>query len=304
MTQNWDRIVRDVLEEARKASGGGAAFADELHRAGVGPEAGAYSESAVSNWVKGRTRPHGDVVLAAAALTGISLDRRLGTDASHEARPVPESTDEIARLRVEFEQLEALVRNRFAGEGKTRQQTATKDISAAFATRSEAQAAAPLVRLLARAEHVDALGLSLNAVCQEVSDITLLELIENGLHLRCLFLDPDGVSTAARETEEGKPVGQLAALTRTNMHALDCVHARLAPEAKSRLEVKTYDNPVRFNLTIADETTAIVQMYLHGARGLDSPTLLIEARDDEPHGLLDVFVRTFADTWESGTHHE
>ena len=302
MTQNWDRIVREVVEEARKASGGGAAFAEELHRVGVGPESGAYSESAVSNWVRGRTKPPGDVVLAAAALTGISLDRRLGTDGSHEARPALEPTDEVARLRVEFGQLEALVRSHFAGDGTTRQRAATKDISAAFATRSEAQAAVPLVRLLARAEHVDVLGLSLNAVCQEVSDVTLVELIENGLHLRCLFLDPDGVNTKAREIEEGHPVGQLATLTRTNIDALARVRARLAPEARSRLEVRVYDNPVRFNLTIADETTALVQMYLHGARGLDSPALLVEARDDEPHGFLDVVVRAFADTWEYGSH--
>jgi transcriptional regulator with XRE-family HTH domain len=301
MSRDWDQIVREVLEEARKAAGGGAALADMLHRAGVGPEAGAYSESAVSNWVKGRTMPPGDVVLAAAALSGISLDQRLGTDANHEGRPAPEPDDEMARLRVEFGRLEALVRDRLAGNRKAPGPAATKDVSAAFATRSEAQASVPLVRFLARAERVDALGLSLNAVCQEVSDVTLLELIENGLHLRCLFLDPDGVNTKAREIEEGLPAGQLAALTRTNMHALARVRPRLSPEAQSRLEVRTYDNPVRYNLTIADETTAIVQMYLPGARGLDSPTLLIEARDDEPHGLLDIFARAFADTWEHGT---
>lgn len=304
MTQNWDQIVREVLEEARKASGGGAAFADTLHRAGVGPESGAYSESAVSNWVKGRTRPPGDVVLAAAALTGISLDRRLGTETSHDVVRAPDSADDMTRLRVEFDRLEALVRDRLAVAGPARQQSAVKDVSAAFATRSEAQASIPLVRLLARAAHVDVLGLSLNAICQEVADVTLLELIENGLHLRCLFLDPDGINTKAREIEEGQPVGQLATLTRTNMHALARIRARLAPEAGSRLEVRTYDQPVRFNLTIADETTAVVQIYLHQARGLDSPTLLIEARDDEPHGLLDVFTGAFADTWERGVQRD
>ncbi len=78
MTALGEAVTRQVLEEARRGAGGGAALAAALQDANVGPDSGAYSVSAISNWIKGRTRPPADVLLAAAALYGISLDKPLG----------------------------------------------------------------------------------------------------------------------------------------------------------------------------------------------------------------------------------
>ena len=100
-TTDWPRLVSDVLIEARRRAGNGSLLAEELHRLGVGPE-GRYSESAVSNWVKGRAMPPADVLLAAATIGGISLDSKLGdptADLSEASAPaVDQLTEEVRRL--------------------------------------------------------------------------------------------------------------------------------------------------------------------------------------------------------------
>ena len=296
MTATWDAVVRGVLDEARRAAGGGSGLAAALRDAGVGPESGAYSESAVSNWIKGRTRPPADVVLASASLYGLSLDQRLGVPVSSRDQS---GTKDVDQLRAAFTRLEALVNTRLSGSGPART-TSVKDLVAVYATRSESQAATPLLRTLAGSQRVDAMGLSLNGICQGISDVTLAELIENGLQLRCLFLDPDGTFVRAREDEEGYHPGHLAEITRTNIQALVRLRQRLTPHAIERVQMRTYDETLRFNITIVDQHRAMVQLYLHHSRGLDSPTFVIEAHDHEPHGLFPVFERAFAATWETG----
>lgn len=295
MSGTWDAVVRDVLDQARKAAGGGAALALALRSADVGPDSGTYSESAVSNWIKGRARPPADVVLAAASLYGISLDSRLGLASEPDNR---EATD-VEQLRSALTRLETLVHERLSPPSAVKSFT-TRDVRGVFASRSEAQAAMPVLKTLATAERVDAMGLSLNALCQGVSDVTLAEFVENGLALRCLFLDPDGIATAAREVEEELPAGHIADLTRANMLAIARLRSRLSPEARQRVHVRTYDEPARFNITTIDSTRTFVQLYLPRLRGLDAPTLLIESDDTEPHGLLPVFERVFTETWERG----
>ncbi len=284
-----------MLDQARRAAGGGAPLALALRSANVGPESGTYSESAVSNWIKGRARPPADVVLAAASLYGLSLDSRLGVETPGTTSD-PEGIDE---LRGAVHRLETLVHERLAPRADD-SPWSTRDVRGVFATRSEAQAAVPVLRTLAAAEHVDAMGLSLNALCQTVSDVTLAELVENGLTLRCLFLDPNGKATKAREAEEGHPAGHLTKLTRANLLVIQRLRDRLSPEAGERVQVRTYDETVRFNITNIDGVRSLVQPYLPNVRGLDAPTFLIDADDDEPHGLYPVFERVFTETWERG----
>jgi transcriptional regulator with XRE-family HTH domain len=293
VSATWDDVVRDVLDQARRAAGGGAPLAAALRAADVGPEAGTYSESAVSNWIKGRARPPADVVLAAASLYGLSLDTRLGLAPQRDADEVT-GVDE---LRTAFQRLESLVHERLGPSGVT-DAFGTKDVVGVFATRSEAQDALLALRTLAAAQRLDAMGLSLNALCQAVSDVILAELVENGLTLRCLFLDPDGTATAAREAEEGHPPGHLAHLTRTNMLAMQRVRQRLSREARARVQVRTYDEPLRFGITTIDGTRSLVQPYLPKLRGVDAPVLLVEFNDAHPHGLFPVFEQIFAETWE------
>ena len=292
VSTTWDTVVREVLDHARRAAGGGAALALALRSADVGPESGTYSESAVSNWIKGRARPPADVVLAAASLYGLSLDARLGLAPEVGG----EGAGDVAELRGSLQRLEKLVYERLAPPTDDAM-FSTRDVRGVFPTRSEAQAAMPILRTLATSEHVDAMGLSLNALCQGVSDVTLAELVENGLTLRCLFLDPNGAATAAREVEEEQPAGHLAELTRANMLAVARLRKQLSSEARGRVQVRTYDEPVRFNITRFDGARALVQPYLPRLRGLDAPTFLIEADDAHPHGLFPIFEAIFDETW-------
>ena len=78
------------------------------------------------------------------------------------------------------------------------------------------------------------------------------------------------------------------------------LHDRLTPEAFDRVQARVYDEPVRFNITNIDGTRSLVQPYPPGLRGLDAPTFLIDADDDEPHGLFPVFERIFTETWDRG----
>lgn len=292
MSETWDLIVRELLDQARRAAGGGGPLALALRSANVAPESGTYSESAVSNWIKGRARPPADVVLAAASLYGLSLDARLGL--AHDTAAT--QPNDVAELRAAVHRLESLVHERLAPPSG--EVFSTHDVRGVFSTRSEAQVALPVLRTLATSEHVDAMGLSLNALCQGVSDVTLAELVENGLTLRCLFLDPDGQATAARELEEHQPAGHLAKITRANMLVISRLRDRLSPEASVRVQVRVYDEPVRFNITAFDGARILVQPYLPHLRGLDAPTFLIEADDAEPHGLFPIFETIFAETWE------
>jgi transcriptional regulator with XRE-family HTH domain len=102
----WPPVVQTVLEDARRSAGSGAALGAGLEDEGVGTEGGRYSESAISNWIKGRTMPPADVLLAAAKLAGISLDERI-TGKPAEAGNTAELEAQIHELRRELDHLRA-----------------------------------------------------------------------------------------------------------------------------------------------------------------------------------------------------
>lgn len=95
----WPPVVRTVLEDARRAAGSGAALGAGLEDEGVAPDGGRYSESAISNWIKGRTMPPADVLLAAAKLAGISLDERIT------GKPAGAGTEHTAELEAQIHEL-------------------------------------------------------------------------------------------------------------------------------------------------------------------------------------------------------
>lgn len=175
------------------------------------------------------------------------------------------------------------------------------DVSAVFTSRSEFAAAMPPHTLLDGARDIRAVGLSLNMLCQHYPDQGMRALVEGGTTVHCLFLDPEGTAMKTREHEEGYPEGQLATLTALNIQILtQRVRDKLSDEARDRLRIAVYDETVRFNITIADDT-CVVQPYLPDARGVDSPTLVL-CRDLVPAGgLFSVFEQVFTSLWERST---
>ena len=145
-----------------------------------------------------------------------------------------------------------------------------------YATRSEFISNMPAHRLFDQARSIRACGLSLNLLCQQYSEHSLRRLAEGGTSIQCLFLDPDGVAIRQREEEENYSPGTLSDLTRINIRSLqDRVLNLLPEEARSRLEIATYDETIRFNIILVDDEIGIVQPYLPALRGIDSPTFVL-----------------------------
>jgi hypothetical protein len=182
----------------------------------------------------------------------------------------------------------------------SQQEFQAADIVSAFASRADFAAAMTPAALIENAHEVRAAGLSLNVVCQQIPADKLQAFLEGGGTLRALFLDPQGEAIAAREREEDLPPGMLSSLTDINIRMLaQHVCPRLSPEAKQRLLIATYDETVRFNLLLVDDQLGVVQPYLPVVRGIDSPTLVLAAREDGT-GLLPTFRQVFDTLWERG----
>lgn len=171
------------------------------------------------------------------------------------------------------------------------------DVVAVFPSRSEFMHKLPPHELFDGAQRIRMSGLSLNLLCQHYPDKALLDLLESGTSVECLFLAPEGHHIKAREREESQPPGHLATLTRLNIEALRRIGTRLSPDAQARLQIRTYDESLRFNITIIDNRSCIVQPYLPDARGVESPTLVME-RKDGTMGLYDTFTQVFESMWD------
>jgi hypothetical protein len=171
-----------------------------------------------------------------------------------------------------------------------------------YATRSDFLSDMPPETLFSRATSITSAGLSNNLLCQHYADQRLEELLVLGADVSCLFLDPGGSATAAREREEGYEPGHLAHLTSMNISLLQRLRARLPESVRAHLRLATYDETVRFNIIRIEQpesAIAIVQPYLPHARGVDSPTL-VTRHSDEP-GLFETFRRVLADLTDKAT---
>jgi lambda repressor-like predicted transcriptional regulator len=177
--------------------------------------------------------------------------------------------------------------------------TETADLTAAYLSRSQFLRSNPPEELFGGATEISVSGLSLNLLCQHYPDTEIARLLQAGTLMRCLFLDPTGNYIDDREAEEGYNPGVLSTLTTLNITTLQRIQTRLPHDTATNLQIRTYNEPVRFNITIVDSATCIVQPYLPHARGVESPVLLIEKRDDTP-GLFAVFANVFEYYWNRG----
>lgn len=171
------------------------------------------------------------------------------------------------------------------------------DLVAAFASRSDFMHAMPPHQLFSGARQIRMAGLSLNLLCQQYPDRALTALLEGGTTIDALFLDPDGEHIARRDVEESYTPGTLAMLTKLNIDILRTIGRKLSPDATGALHIRAYDETIRFNITIIDDTICVVQPYLPHARGVESPTLVMR-RDAHPAGLFDTFHHVFTAMWD------
>ncbi|TLW93163.1 hypothetical protein FFT09_06990 [Saccharomonospora piscinae] len=173
------------------------------------------------------------------------------------------------------------------------------DVTAVFPSRPAFTHELPPHKLFDNAERISMVGLSLNLLCQSYPDKSLLNLLETGTVVECLFLDPNGHHIREREREEGHPEGVLSTLTALNIQTLHRLHGKLSPDAQLNLRIRTYDEVVRFNITVIDDATCVVQPYLPDARGVESPTIVAEKQTGTP-GLFETFTQVFEAQWARG----
>lgn len=172
------------------------------------------------------------------------------------------------------------------------------DVTAVFNSRTEFVREMPPDNLFDAAHRIRIAGLSLNILCQQYPEHKIRALLDSGAKLECLFLDPDGGAINQREREEGFAAGHLSMLTRLNMQVIERIRDQVDADSRSRLQMNTYDETIRFNITLVDDRTCIAQPYLPGIRGVDSPTFVAEKRPNMP-GLYATFEQMFNSLWES-----
>lgn len=172
------------------------------------------------------------------------------------------------------------------------------DVSGIYATRTEFTAALPPTELFRTAKQIDAVGISLNLLCQYPDKLLRLS-IEEGTVLRALFLDPSGEEVQRYEREEGHLAGHIATLTEVNIQALLRIQNQLPAEAQDRIQIATYNDVPHFNLVFLDKAICVMQPYLPRTRGVDSPTFVINRRSPV-QGLYPTFEQVFDVLWEAG----
>jgi hypothetical protein len=161
-------------------------------------------------------------------------------------------------------------------------------VQAIFSTRSEFSAALPPHRLFDDAHSIEAAGLSLNLLCQQYPVRKLKGKLLRGDTVCCLFLDPNGRAIQEREKEEGYGQGELSSLTDLNLQTLLRARSALHDDLRGNFRIGVYDETIRYNIMIIDESRCVVQPYLPNARGVDSPTFLAE-RDREDGAVFNIF---------------
>lgn len=228
-------------------------------------------------------------------LTPQSAAEALGVDAKTVERWITKGRVPYPKHRFRLAMLLQASESHLWPESSPRRRFA--DVEAIFATRAEFVQAMPPRELFQGARSIDMAGLSLNMLCQQYSDRDLAESVASGTTLRCLFLDPRGLHISAREQEEGHEPGVLSSLTEINIRCLRRAR-RTSPAGDGGILLRTYDQPIRFNITVIDRKTCVVQPYLPSARGVESPTL-VARRSDQP-GIFDTFTQVFEAMWVSG----
>jgi hypothetical protein len=254
------------------------------------------SRAQFHRWINGELRglPYPDACRVLEALfSGWTVEALFGpiTDDQLAKAAAQSSGDELEPAEPPRLDIDRLLADRFS------------DVSAVYATRSEFISSMTPHTLFDSASKIRACGLSLNLLCQQYADQRLRQLARTGTEIQCLFLDPEGQAIAQREQEEGFRAGQLSDLTRLNMSTLqERVRDELPADARARVAIGTYDEMIRFNITLVDDSVGIIQPYMPGRRGVDSPTFVLHRRWADL-GLFPTFETVFSSLWSTSKPH-
>ncbi|MFG3288815.1 SAV2148 family HEPN domain-containing protein [Streptomyces sp. NPDC048179] len=164
----------------------------------------------------------------------------------------------------------------------------------------------PAEDLFGGARRLDAIGIGLNLLVQNFSGRRLVRLAETGCRVRLLFLNPASSAVKRRERELGMKRGELSRSVEMNILHMRRVRSRLRDPGA--FEIQVYDDTPRFSAYLVDgdgaDGVGIIQSYLRGARGMESPVLVlrngnkvVKTDDVVETGLFPTYREEFEMAW-------
>ncbi|MEV7324035.1 SAV2148 family HEPN domain-containing protein [Streptomyces sp. NPDC093970] len=218
----------------------------------------ALDELEVTRNVVSRNRALSEAVLGQAERASARLLEMLGAGG-----------DVPSARRLPVDAVEDLVGDRYA------------DVVAVHPDRVRLMRQFPAEDLFGGARRLDAVGIGLNLLVQNFSGRRLVRLAETGCRVRLLFLNPASSAIKRRERELGMKRGELSRSVEMNILHMRRVRSRLRDPGA--FEIQVYEDTPRFSAYLVDgdgaDGVAIVQSYLRGARGMESPVLVLRNGD-------------------------
>jgi hypothetical protein len=151
-------------------------------------------------------------------------------------------------------------------------------------------------RIFSHADEIKAIGISLNSILMNWGTNNLVKLVrERKCCIKLLFLEPNSTSTKLREKDEALIEGTISQVTSTNINLLKKVIGELGDDAKY-LTYKVYDRMPFINMYIINNKIIILQHYLPGKRGQESPVYVIRDEGNET-GLFCSYNEIFNQLW-------
>ncbi|MEV7244878.1 SAV2148 family HEPN domain-containing protein [Streptomyces sp. NPDC093248] len=243
----------------------------------------ALDELEVTRNVVSRNRALSEAVLNQAERASARLLEMLGTGG-----------DVPSARRLPVDAVEDLVGDRYA------------DVVAVHSDRVRLMRQFPAEDLFGGARRLDAIGIGLNLLVQNFSGRRLVRLAESGCRVRLLFLNPASSAVKRRERELGMKRGELSRAVEMNILHMRRVRSRLRDPGA--FEIQVYDETPRFTAYLVDGDGAdgigVVQSYLRGARGMESPVLvlrgggkLLKSDDMGDAGIFPTYREEFELSW-------
>ncbi|MET9080466.1 SAV2148 family HEPN domain-containing protein [Streptomyces sp. NPDC004237] len=243
----------------------------------------ALDELEVTRNIVSRNRALSGAVLDQAERASARLLEMLGTGG-----------DVPSARRLPVDAVEDLVGDRYA------------DVVAVHPDRVRLMRQFPAEDLFGGARRLDAIGIGLNLLVQNFSGRRLVRLAETGCRVRLLFLNPASSAVKRRERELGMKRGELARSVEMNILHMRRVRSRLRDPGA--FEIQVYDDTPRFSAYLVDgdgaDGVGIIQSYLRGARGMESPVLVlrngskvVKTDDVVDTGLFPTYREEFEMAW-------
>jgi hypothetical protein len=171
------------------------------------------------------------------------------------------------------------------------------DTACVFDSRTSFDNCIGIQRIFSQSKEIKAVGISLNSIILNWGTANLTHAVRNtGCQIKMLFLNPDCKVTKSREKDESLIEGTISQLTKTNINLLKKAIMELGCEG-DKLSYRVYSKVPFINMYIINNEIIILQHYLSGLRGQESPVYVIRDEGNET-GLFHLYNTVFDRVWD------